>query len=146
MANFPESGHPICRASSAFERGDVRSKGGGKKSVHFNGSDENIELLLRTVISANHLSVYGAIADLCKELSEYFMAPGKPEAPNHLESMEISAGLSIAGTHTNEQQQEKPGARIRATIRTIVRRPETIQTMPWCGFEACRTRTTLLHS
>ena len=30
-----------------------------KKSIHFDGSDENIELLLRTVISANQLSVYG---------------------------------------------------------------------------------------
>ena len=62
----------------------MRSKGHGKKSVHFNGSDENIELLLRTVISANQLSVYGAVADLCNELSEGFRAPEKPEAPDHL--------------------------------------------------------------
>ena len=41
-----------------FETGELRSKGHGKKSIHFNGSDENIELLLRTVISANQLSVY----------------------------------------------------------------------------------------
>ena len=34
-------------------RGVLRSKRGGKKSIHFNGSNENIELLLRTVISAN---------------------------------------------------------------------------------------------
>ena len=60
MVNFSESGHPIFRASSAFERGDFRSKGHGKESIHFNGSEENIELLLRMVISANQLSVYGA--------------------------------------------------------------------------------------
>ena len=65
MMNFSESGHPIFRASSAVERIELRSKGHGKKSKHFNGSDENIELLLRTVISANQLSVYGAIADSC---------------------------------------------------------------------------------
>ena len=53
MANFSGSGHPLFRASSAFERGELRSKGGGKKSMHFNGSHENIELLPRTVISAN---------------------------------------------------------------------------------------------
>ena len=57
MVNFSESGHPILRASSAFERGELRSKGHGKKSIHFNGSEENIELLLRTVISANQLTV-----------------------------------------------------------------------------------------
>ena len=36
------SGHPVFRASKAWERGEVRSKGGRKKSVHFNGSHENI--------------------------------------------------------------------------------------------------------
>ena len=38
------------------------------------------------------------------------------------------------------------GARIRAKIRTLVRKPETIQSMLWCGFEACRKRTILLYS
>ena len=72
MVNFSESGHTIFRASSAFGRGELRSKVGGKKAIHFNGSDENIELLLRTVISANQLSVYGAVANPCNELSEDF--------------------------------------------------------------------------
>ena len=52
-----ESGHPIFRASSAFERGESRSKGHDKKSIHFNGNEENIELLLRTVLSVNQLSI-----------------------------------------------------------------------------------------
>ena len=95
-----ESGHSTFRASSAFERGELRSKGHGKKSVHFNGSAENIELLLRTIISANQLSVHGAMADLCKELPKDSERSGKLEAPDHLETMEIPAG-----PHTNEQQQ-----------------------------------------
>ena len=37
----------------------------------------------------------------------------------------------------------KPCAGIRAEIRTIVRILEIIQTMFWCGFEACRNRTIL---
>ena len=37
-------------------------------------------------------------------------------------------------------------ARIRGEIRTLVRRPEIIHIMFWCGVEACRIRTTLLHS
>ena len=44
--------------------------GGGKKSTHSNGSDENVELLHRTVIFSNQLSVYGVIADLGRDLSE----------------------------------------------------------------------------
>ena len=76
MSNFSDSGLPIFRSSSAFERGELRIKEHGTKSIHFNGSDENIELLLRTLISANQLSVCGATADLCSELS-IFWASGK---------------------------------------------------------------------
>ena len=74
-----ESGHPIFRASSAFQRRELRSKREGKKTIHFNGSHDNIELLLRTVISANQLSVYGAVADMCNELSEVLKALGETQ-------------------------------------------------------------------
>ena len=87
MLNFSDSDHPIFRASSAFERGELRSKGGRKKSKDFNGSDENIELLLRKVISANQPSVYGAVADPCNELPKDLRAPGKLAATDHLEKM-----------------------------------------------------------
>ena len=31
----------------------MKSKGGGgKKTIHYNGSEENVELILRTIISA----------------------------------------------------------------------------------------------
>ena len=66
MRHFAESSHPIFRATSALERGELRSKRKGKKSVHFNGNEENIELLLRTVISANQLSIFGAVTGLCR--------------------------------------------------------------------------------
>ena len=72
MMNFSDSGHPIFRASSGFERGELKSKGGGRKSTHFNGSDENIELLVRTVICANQLSINVAIADLCERTIRRF--------------------------------------------------------------------------
>ena len=45
--NFAESGHHIFRVTSALERGELRSRGEGKKSIHFNGSA--IELTLRTI-------------------------------------------------------------------------------------------------
>ena len=76
MANFSGCGHPIFRASSAFERGELRSKEGGNTSIHFNGSNENIELLLRTVISANRFSINGAVADLC-ESTQRFQGSGE---------------------------------------------------------------------
>ena len=68
MLNLAESSHPMFRATSALERGEWRSREKGKKSLHFNGSEENIELILRTAISVNQLSISGAVADLCREL------------------------------------------------------------------------------
>ena len=61
LQNFKDSGHPIFRCTSPLERGQL-SKGGGKTTSHFNGSTENIDLLLQTVISVNQLSLYGAVA------------------------------------------------------------------------------------
>ena len=50
MLNFAESGHPVFRATRALERGELKkSKGGGQKSIHFNGSEETVESILRTV-------------------------------------------------------------------------------------------------
>ena len=105
MANFSGSCQPIFRASSAFERGELRSKGGGKKSTHFNGSSENIELLLRTVISANQLSIHGSVADFCNELSKGVRALGKLDSPDHLEKMEIPTDLlqKIPPMHSNAE-------------------------------------------
>ena len=68
LQNFAGSGHPVFRGTSALERGESRSKGSGKKSTHFNGSTQNIELLLQMVISVNQLSLYGAVADMIEEL------------------------------------------------------------------------------
>ena len=70
MLNFAESSHPIFRATSALERGELRSKEKGKKSINFNGGEENIGLILRTIISVHQLSIYGAVADMYKELSK----------------------------------------------------------------------------
>ena len=68
LQNFAGSGYPIFRCTSALEREQFRSKGGGKTSIHLNGSTENIELLLHMVISVNQLSLYGAVADMIEEL------------------------------------------------------------------------------
>ena len=142
MNNFSESEQYFVPPVPLREN-QLRSKVGCKKSIHYNGSDENIELLLRTVISANQLSVYGA-ADPCNELSEGSGASGKVEAPDHLETMETPTGLCRNSYQCTAAV--KLGAIIRTKIRTLVRRPEIIQTMLWCGFEAFRKRTILLCS
>ena len=78
MLNFAESGHPVFRGSSALERDELNSKGKGVKTIHFNGSDETIEMILPAIISDNQFSIFGAVADLCKELVRDSSGAGKP--------------------------------------------------------------------
>ena len=65
---------------------NLKIKGGGKKSNHFNASEETVELSLRIIISVNQPSICGAVADLCEELD--------PDSRNHSEG-EICESLVI---------------------------------------------------
>ena len=51
MIIFAESEHPTFQATSLSQRGELKNKGGGKKTIRHNGSEETVELILRTIIS-----------------------------------------------------------------------------------------------
>ena len=67
MIKFAESGDPVVRATSPLSRRTLKSKGGGKLSIHFCADQGTIETVFRTIISVNQLSIYGAVSDLCEE-------------------------------------------------------------------------------
>ena len=67
MLTFAESKHPVFRSTSPLSRGLLKSKGGGKLSIHFCADGETVETVFRTVISVNQLSIYGAVSDMCEE-------------------------------------------------------------------------------
>ena len=67
MIKFSESGHPVFRATSPLSRGTLKSRGGGKLSIHFCADGRTIETVFRTIISVNQLSIHGADSDLCEE-------------------------------------------------------------------------------
>ena len=52
----------------------ITKQRGGKKTILFNGSEQSVEFILRTVTSVNQLSIYGAVADMCREASNDTMA------------------------------------------------------------------------
>ena len=47
----------------------LKSKGGGKLSIHYCDDFKTIETVFRTIISGNQLSIHGAVSDLCDEYS-----------------------------------------------------------------------------
>ena len=61
---FAGSRHPVFRGTSPLSRGMLKTKGGGKTSIHYNMEPQTAELLLRTKIAVNQLSILGAVADL----------------------------------------------------------------------------------
>ena len=99
MTNSSGSGHLVFRGSNAFERRDLKSKGKEQLSIHFNDSDEIVEVILHTVVSVNQLSVYEQMVQMCEEfvqeMSKSSWSTGKPVAPDNLKSMEMSPEVSI---------------------------------------------------
>ena len=63
LVEFAESGCPIFRATTPLSRCKLRSKGHGKLSIHFAADQETIETIFRIIVSANQLSLYGAVAN-----------------------------------------------------------------------------------
>ena len=77
MIKFGESGHPVFRATGPLSRGTLKSKVGGKLSLHFCADEGTIETVFRTLISVNHLSLYGAVSDLCDECKSCHVRTGR---------------------------------------------------------------------
>ena len=65
MVTLAESGHPVFRATSPLSRRVLKSKGGGKLSIHNCADPATIETVFRTSTFVNHLSLYGAVANMC---------------------------------------------------------------------------------
>ena len=51
MLEFGKSGHPVFRATSPLSRGQLKSKGHGKLSIHYCADLETIRTVFRTIIS-----------------------------------------------------------------------------------------------
>ena len=72
LLEFAESGCPIFRDTTPLSRGQLKSKGHGKLSIH------TIETIFRIIISANQLSLYGAVAEIREEYESLHERTGRP--------------------------------------------------------------------
>ena len=79
LVEFAESGCPIFRATTPLSRGQLRSRGHGKLSIHFAATQETTETIFRILVSANQLSLYGAVAEMCEENESLHDTSGRPD-------------------------------------------------------------------
>ena len=67
LLEFAESDCIIFRATNPLSRDRLRSKGHRKLSIHYAADLETMTTIFRIIVSANQLSLYGAIAEICEE-------------------------------------------------------------------------------
>ena len=67
LLEFAESECPIFCATTPLSRGQLKSSGRGKLSIHYAADLETVETIFRIIVSANQLSLYGAFAEICEE-------------------------------------------------------------------------------
>ena len=79
LLKFAESGHPIFRATTPLSRGKLKSKGKGKVSIHFSADTDTVDTIYRIILSANQLSPYGAVAEMCEEYESLHDRSGRPD-------------------------------------------------------------------
>ena len=78
LVEFADSGCPIFRATSPLSRGQLKSKGHGKLSIQHAADLETVEPIFRIIVSANQLSLYGAVAEICEEYESLHERSGRP--------------------------------------------------------------------
>ena len=93
MITFRESGHPVFRATSPLSRGTLKSKGGGKLSIHCCADGDTIETVFITIISVNQLSIHGAVSRALMKNSisqrERYFSPLDVEMIDQLSTLEV---------------------------------------------------------
>ena len=93
ILKFSESGHPVFRSTSPLSRGTLKSKGGGKLSLHFCADGNTIETVFRTIISVHQLSIDGAVSDLCGEYSSCQTRTGRLVVAEQSDPLIVTADL-----------------------------------------------------
>ena len=96
LLEFAESGCPIFRATTPLSRGQLKSKGHGKLSIHFAAIQETIEIIFRIIVSASQLSLYGAVAEMCEEYESLHERTRRPVVMGQsIVLSAIKAGVSL---------------------------------------------------
>ena len=107
MVTLAESGHPVFRATSPLSRGQLKSKGGGKLSIHYCADQDTITTVFRTVTSVNQLSLYGAVAEMREEYESFHDRTVKPVVGGQLSSSFVPSVIKTNVLLNNDDHAHK---------------------------------------
>ena len=136
MINFSESGHPVFRATSPLSRGTLKSKGGGKLSIHFCAGEGAIETVFRTVVSVNQLSIYGAVSDLCEEYKSCHVRTGRLVSARQSDPLFVSTSslMKTPTLSTDDPAQEDLLQKYQERVERLSQRNRVIGFCTDAGF------------
>ena len=106
MLTVAESGHPVFRSTSPLSRGVLKSKGGGKLSIHYCVDPGTIETVFRTITSVNQLSVHGAVAEMCEECDFCHVRTGRPVVEGQSNPLFVPSVMKASTLSIDEFAQE----------------------------------------
>ena len=105
-----------------MSRGTLKSKGGGKLSIHFCADGDTIETVVHTIISVNQLSIYGAVSDLCEEYSSCQTRTGRVVVAERPDPLFAPADLLI--------MTPTPSIEIPAKENLLQKHKERVEKLP----------------
>ena len=135
MLKFGESTHPVFRSTSPLSRGVLKSKGGGKLSIHFCANEGTIETVFRTIISVIQLSVYGAVSEMCEEYDSCHGRTGRHVLVGHSDPLFVPT--SVMKTHTpltDDPAQEDLLQKYQERIENLSQQDRVIKFCTAAGF------------
>ena len=107
ILKFGESGHPVFPSTSPLSRGVLKSKGGGQLSIHFCADGDTIETVLRTIISVDQFSIYGAVSDLCEECKTCHVRTGRLVVAGQSDPLFVPSVMKTHTPLTDDPAQEE---------------------------------------
>ena len=105
MITHAGSGHPVYE--SIVQKSQLKSKGGGKLSIHYCADFETIETVFRTITSVNQLSLYGAVAEMCEEYESCHDRTGRPVVEGQSNPLFVPSVLKTNIPLTDDPAQEE---------------------------------------
>ena len=119
-----------------MSRGTLKSKGGGKLSIHLCADGDTIEIDVRTIISVNQLSFYGAVLDLCDEYRACQARTGRPVLAGQSDPLfePASSLMKTPTSSTDDPVQEEKLQKCQERVERLSQQSRVIKICTDPGF------------
>ena len=114
----------------------LKSKGGGKLSIHFCADGETTETVFRTITSVHQLSIYGAVSDLCEEYKACHVRTVRPVMVGRSDTLFVptSSLMKTPTPSTDDPAQEDLLQKFQERVERLSQQNRVIKICTDAGF------------